>query len=184
MESKKEIYIYLKERKNKSHRCPYCHRKCDCYDTISPYRKRRHLDIREYKTYIVSKVRRIDYKENGVCSEDVPWAYHNSRFTKIREHNITYFGTHLSKKEASRICRISWNTVGPVISRVKNIIEPNFDDRKNNLKIIGIDETTYKKGHKYITTVVDQISKQVVYIYEGKSSEGLKKFFESLTIEQ
>lgn len=92
------------------------------------------------------------------------------------EHNIAYFGTHLSKKEASRICRISWNTVGPIILRVKNIIEPNFDDRKNNLKIIGIDETTYKKGHKYITTVVDQISKQVVYIYEGKSSEGLKSF--------
>lgn len=67
---------------------------------------------------------------------------------------------------------------------MKNIIEPNFDDRKSNLKVIGIDETSYKNGHKYITTVVDQISKQVVYIYEGKSSEGLKKFFESLTIEQ
>lgn len=102
----------------------------------------------------------------------------------MMEHNIAYYGTHLSKFEAARICRISWNTVGPIISRVKNIIEPNFNDRKNNLKVIGIDETSYKKGHKYITTIIDQITKQVVHIYEGKTADGLVNFFKSLTAEQ
>ena len=184
LDEEKEIHVHLKERKNGIHRCPHCGKKCDCYDTISVSRKRRHLDFGEYKVLIFAKVRRINCKEHGVCAEKVSWAYHNSRFTKMMEHNIAYFGTHLSKVEAARICRISWNTVGPIISRVKNIIEPNFEDRKNNLKIIGIDETSYRKGHKYITTIIDQITKQVVHIYEGKTADGLIEFFKSLTDEQ
>ena len=184
LEKEKEIHIHLKERRNSIHKCPHCGKNCSCYDTISICRKRRHLDFGEYKVLIFAKVRRINCAEHGVCSEQVSWAYHNSRFTKMMEHNIAYYGTHLSKCEAARICRISWNTVGPIISRVKNIIEPNFNDRKNNLKIIGIDETSYKKGHKYITTIIDQITKQVVHIYEGKTADGLVNFFKSLTTEQ
>ena len=184
LEKEKEIHIHLKERRNGFHKCPHCGKNCGCYDTISICRKRRHLDFGEYKVLIFAKVRRINCPEHGICAEQVSWAYHNSRFTKMMEHNIAYYGTHLSKFEAARICRISWNTVGPIISRVKNIIEPNFNDRKNNLKVIGIDETSYKKGHKYITTIIDQITKQVVHIYEGKTADGLVNFFKSLTAEQ
>lgn len=58
--------------------------------------------------------------------------------------------------------RILWNTVGPVLSRTKNIYEPDSLVRFNNLTCIGIDETSYKKGHKYVTVVTDHDTNQVV----------------------
>lgn len=43
--------------------------------------------------------------------------------------------------------RIDWATVGRCISRALNDIEPERAKRLDGLVHIGIDETSYKKGH-------------------------------------
>lgn len=45
--------------------------------------------------------------------------------------------------------RIDWETVGRCVHRTLNDIEPERSRRLDNLINIGIDETSYKKGHKY-----------------------------------
>lgn len=59
--------------------------------------------------------------------------------------------------------RIKWCTVGfdsqPNRGRVFHRLDMNcFDDLLN----IGIDETSYKKGHKYITVIVSHDKNTVV----------------------
>ena len=49
---------------------------------------------------------------------------------------------------------------------------------------IGIDETSYKKGHRYLTVVVNQDTNTVVWCGEGHSAEVLAGFFKELTQEQ
>ena len=73
----------------------------------------------------------------------------------------------LNKKEVSKLMRIAWNTVGPVVTRTKLIYEPDSSTRFENLRRIGIDETSYKKGHKYVTVVTDHDTNQVVWVGEG-----------------
>lgn len=51
--------------------------------------------------------------------------------------------------------RIDWETVGRCVNRTLNDIEPERSRRLDNLVNIGIDETSYKKGHKYITVIVN-----------------------------
>ena len=46
--------------------------------------------------------------------------------------------------------RINWRTVGMILSRTKDRLEPDSSIRFKNLRRIGIDETD-SKGHKYIT---------------------------------
>ena len=49
---------------------------------------------------------------------------------------------------------------------------------------IGIDETSYKKGHKYITVIVNHDTNTVVWASEGHGKSVLEKFYKQLTPEQ
>ena len=142
------------------------------------------MDINTYKVYIRARLVRVECKEHKIKTELVSWARHGSRFTSDFENQIAYLSLTQTLKDASKTLRIAWNTCGPVIKRVLKDIEPNFEDRYNDLEIIGVDETSYKKGHKYITVIVDLVRKQVIHIYEGKGEAGFKKFLANLTPNQ
>ena len=69
--------------------------------------------------------------------------------------------------------RIDWETVGRCMDRAKNVLEPDSGKRLNGLRHIGVDETSYTKGHNYITVVIDHDANRVVWVHEG---HGLKVF--------
>ena len=50
--------------------------------------------------------------------------------------------------------RIAWRTVGSIITRVWADTD-GLHDRFAGLRRIGIDEISYKRGHQYLTVVVD-----------------------------
>ena len=54
----------------------------------------------------------------------------------------------------------------PIISRVEKELSKNINPF-DNLVNIGIDETSYKKGHKYITIVVNHDTNTVVWVQRG-----------------
>src|SRR5699024_7529192 len=49
-----------------------------------------------------------------------------------------------------------------------------------NLRRIGIDEISYKKGHKYLTMVVCHDTGRLVWVGEGKTKATLHNFFDAL----
>lgn len=49
-----------------------------------------------------------------------------------------------------------------------------------SLRRIGIDEISYKKGHKYLTVVVDHDSGRLVRVAEGRNAATLRGFFDLL----
>ena len=51
--------------------------------------------------------------------------------------------------------RVDWETVGRCVNRALHDLEPEHSRRLDSLVNIGIDETSYKKGHKYITVIVN-----------------------------
>ena len=51
--------------------------------------------------------------------------------------------------------RVDWETVGRCVNRALHDLEPERSRRLDGLVNIGIDETSYKKGHKYITVIVN-----------------------------
>lgn len=56
--------------------------------------------------------------------------------------------------------------------------------RLDSLVNIGIDETSYKKGHKYITVIVNHDTNTVVWASEDHGKSVLEKFYKQLTPEQ
>jgi transposase len=74
--------------------------------------------------------------------------------------------------------RIAWVTVGSIIERV---IHRYLDqDRLSGLYVIGIDEVSYRKGHKYLSVVADHLSGKPVWIGEGRSQDTVGTFFDAL----
>lgn len=184
IQSTQSLFICVETTKGKKYRCPICNKKCPGYDSTTKSRKWRSLDFGSCKVFIVADVCRISCEEHGVLTEAVPWAYHHSNFTKEFEEQIAYLAIHLNKTEVSKIMRIAWNTVGEILSRTRKRLEPDYKIRFKNLKRIGIDETSYRKGHKYVTVVVDHDTNQIVWVHDGHDKETLKLFMEELTQEQ
>lgn len=178
------FFIYVHQHKKASHLCPFCHRKCPGYDTSTEEKLWRDNDLNGLKVYIVAKTIRIKCPEHGVVTENVEWAYHNSGFTKSFDKLSTLLGMNVNKSFAAKYQRCRWESIGASISRVKAELEPDPTARFNNLVNIGVDETSFTKGHNYITTVVNLDSGEVVWAGVGHDEATLSKFFEALTEEQ
>lgn len=80
--------------------------------------------------------------------------------------------------------RIDWETVGRCVRRTLHVIEPERSRCLDNLVNIGIDETSYKKGHKYITVIVNHDTNTVVWAAKGHGKTVLESFYRQLSDEQ
>ena len=180
-------HLRVKARPDKKHqyRCPFCGKKCPKDGRSSKdVRVWRGLDFGSVLVEIESETQRIKCPKHGSIVADVPWAYPGSHFTKDFDLTVGWLAVYLPRNAVAEYMRIDWKTVGRCISRTLNEIEPERAVRLNNLVYIGIDETSYKKGHKYITVIVNHETNTVVWAAEGHGKSVLEKFYRSLTKEQ
>jgi transposase len=110
--------------------------------------------------------------------EFVPWAFPEARFTKAFDYSVVDLVQVADKTAASRIFRTAWRTVGRMVERV--VAKELPVDRFADLTEIGVDETSYKRGHRYLTAVVNLATGRVIWLGEGKSAETLGSFFQEL----
>ena len=89
-----------------------------------------------------------------------------------------------TKKCVAELMRIEWHTVGEIISRAYKELEKKPSIRFDNLVNIGIDETSYKNGHKYMRVVVNHDTNSVIWCSIGYKKEVLQRFFDGLTPKQ
>ena len=113
------------------------------------------MDLGGIIVELYSHTQRICCKEHGIKTASVPWAYPSSRFTKDFDMTATFLAMNINRKVASEYLRCDWHTIMRCISRARSVLEPDIKKRYDGLVNIGIDETSYRKGHNYVTTVVN-----------------------------
>ena len=181
----KHLCIHARPTVWKRNCCPFCGKKSPRYDLSNNAQKVwRGLDWGGIIVEIKCPTHRVKCEEHGVITASVPWAYPGSCFTKEFDFTVAWLATYLPRSAVSNYMRIDWATVGRCISRTLHEIEPERSRRLNGLVNIGIDETSYKKGHKYITVVVNHDTNAVVWIGEGHGKSVLTKFYQCLAPEQ
>ena len=129
------------------------------------------------KVYLRADTHRVECSDHGVHTQKVSWARPGSRFTYNFEEIVAWLSLNLPRTAVAEYMRISWNTVGPILTRIENELSAKSENRFYNLVRIGIDETSFKKGHKYITVVVNHDTGNVVWVGEGHSEDTLSNFF-------
>jgi len=85
----------------------------------------------------------------------------------------------MSKSAVQALMRVAWRTVGAIAARVV------ADDRAardpfDGLRRIGIDEISYRRGHNYLTVVVDHDTGRLVWAGQGRERSTLQQFFDLL----
>ena len=159
-------------------RCGICGRKSPGYDTGTVARMWRHLALGSTIIKLRYTIRRVECPEHGATTEKVPWAEQGARFTREMEEMTAYLAQRMDRKATCILMGINWRTVGTIIERVvKERLDPN---RLENLYIIGVDEISYRRHHKYLSVVVNHAKHRVVWAAEGKSGETLGSFFDEL----
>ena len=175
------LIIKVRPTRKDSCRCGICGRKCSGYDQGNGRRGWRALDVgNSIRVYLESDAPRVWCKEHGVVVQMVSWARHGSKFTRNFEDTAVWMSLHLSRKTVSEYLRISWDTVGPMVNRVERETKSQ-ENRFDSLVRIGIDETSYKKGWKYITIVINHETNSVIWAAKGFGREVLERFFQELT---
>ena len=64
----------------------------------------------------------------------------------------------MSKPACQKLLRILWRWVGAICSRVLARLKQAQPLRTAGLRWIGVDETSYKKGHSYMTGIAARSS--------------------------
>ena len=75
--------------------------------------------------------------------------------------------------------RVAWRTVGAIVSRVQADIDATVDPF-DGLVRIGIDEISYRRGHRYLMVVVDHDTGRLVWAAVGRDRATLQRFFDLL----
>jgi transposase len=114
----------------------------------------------------------------------MPWTDGNSRFTRDFNNEVAFMALTCPKTVVAQYMNINWRTVGNCIKATHERLEPDVSARLRGLKRICVDETSYRKGHKYITIVYDMDRNRVAWIHKGYGLEVFRLFCESLTPEE
>jgi transposase len=163
--------------------CPKCGQKCGKYDRPNSIKRWRSLDIGNHKFYVECAAPRCICPEHGVCVQRIPWAFPKSDYTQAFETRVAYMAAKSPTNLVSKLYRIKWGTVGNCVKRVKEYLKLD-EVCLDKLKKIAIDETSYRKGHKYITVVQNLETSEIIWAHDGHGDDVLKIFFEHLTQEQ
>ncbi|TPF96951.1 hypothetical protein EP30_04500 [Bifidobacterium sp. UTCIF-39] len=112
----------------------------------------------------------------------VPWARRRSAYTYDFEQQVAWLSVHAPRSAVSALMRIDWKSVGPVCRRVAdNLRAEQGAGLFDRLRSIGVDETSYRKDHKYMTVVVDHDRGRVVWMHQGHGEKVSDLFFRTLT---
>ena len=150
------IVVSVRPYKREQRRCPVCGRACDFYDMANRGAPRlwRAMDLARSACYLEYAPCRVRCPEHGVRTEAVPWARHGARFTRDFEDWVAWLAVRCTASAVSELARVEWHSVGGVCRRVYAELEAaRGASRFDGVRRIGIDETSYKKGHKYVTVV-------------------------------
>jgi transposase len=160
-------------------RCGRCGVRSPRYDHGEGRRRWRALDLGTTKVFLEADAPRVRCRAHGPTVAAVPWARHGARFTRDFDDTVAWLAVHCSKTAVQQLMGIAWRSVGSVVARVVAEIDGRVD-RLGGLRRIGIDEISYKRGHRYLIVVVDHDTGRLVWAGPGRSDAALAVFFDEL----
>jgi len=174
-----ELDIYIDFQRGAKFACSECSAQgLPVFSTAQ--KKWRHISFFQYKCTIHMRTPRTKCAQCGVRLWVPPWTRGSSSFTLLFELNVMKLAKEMPVAKIAEI-------VSEHDTRIWRIIK-GYVERARELKCfaqvrkIGVDETSTRKGHKYLTSVVCMDSREVVFATEGRSADTIHLFAKDLAL--
>ncbi len=156
--------------------CPKCGQPSKAYDSTE--KKWRHLNFFQYTCYLTARTPRIECKKHGILKADVPWARPGADFTLLFESLAMTLCREMPVNTVSRIIGEDDNKLWRMVHYY--VEKARTSEDYSSVSSIGIDETSAKRGHDYVTLVVDLDAKKTIFVTQGKDASTIERFKEDL----
>jgi len=166
-------HLFIDFERGSTFACPVCGAESKAYD--AEMKKWRHLDFWDWKTYMHARVPRTNC---GACKKvtqvPVKWSRSQSRFTLHFEAWAMRLMAEMPVNAAARELREHDTRMWRIFHHYVEKAMSELD--LTQVKRIAIDETSSRRGHRYITLFVDADAKTVLFATEGKGMDTLGRF--------
>lgn len=138
----------------------------------------RHLDAFHRRCYLRFAVRFVRCSRCGLRVESNALVAPRKRSTKAFRRYVGSLCQLLPNSQVAEHVGMSEDTVRSIDLEYLAETYPPPDLQK--LRRLAIDEIAYRKGHKYLTVVLDYETGEVIWTGEGRSEATLSSFFEHI----
>lgn len=177
-----DVIVQVRAEKRFGSRCGVCRLPASRYDG-GRWRRWRSLNCLTGRVALQARVHRVSCPAHGVVVAAVPWARHGAGHTLPFDQLVSWLVQRgLAKTAICGLLGLAWRTVGVIIDRVvadAEAVDP-LDARLNGVRRIGIDEVSYRRGHKYLLVVTDHDSGRMLWAAAGRDMKTLAQFFDLL----
>jgi len=172
-----DVFFWVEE-KTEYLRCPIC-RSRHITRRGSKNRWFRSVPIGKKAVWIVLGIARV-YCSLCDLTRQVKLKFTEPRvsYTKAFERYVLELSQHMTIQDVAQHLGISWDVVKEI--QKKDLKRRYTRPKLNKLKLIAIDEIAIKKGHKYLTVVLDLKTGAVVFVGDGKGADSLEPFWKRL----
>ena len=158
---------------------PFCRRRCPGYDWGDGRRRWRALDLGTTFAYVEAEAPRVECRRHGVVVAAVPWARHDSCVHGAFEDQCAWLAVNTSARAVAALMRTTWRAVGGICRRVSDEARAQRD-LLADLRRLGFDEISVRKGQSYLTVVVDHHTGRLVWAAPGRDRKTVEKFLDLL----
>jgi len=174
-EQKRKITIKIEHAREGTIPCPACGGKTKAYD--HRIRVLRYLDTCQYETFLEVHIPRVKCTEDGVQQIEIPFAEKQSRFTSRFEMAVLVWLESSPISKVAENFNLSWDEVDGIMQRaVQRGLARRGQQKVSN---IGIDETSYQKGHNYVTVLVDKDRDCVIDVLNDRKAETVETWLKT-----
>lgn len=141
---------------------------CPVHDTVD--RTWQHLNFFEHACLLHGRVPRITTSDGRVETVPVPWARSNSGFTLLFEAlAMALIEREMPIVRVAELLRVNPQRIWTLFNHW--VCEARKRDDPSAITRLGVDETSSRRGHKYITIGVDMDAKRIIHAVPGKGQE-------------
>jgi transposase len=171
-----KLEIVMEHRSGERVECPECGTACSVYDRVE--KRWRHLNFFQYECELVAKVPRANCRAHGARMIAVPWASAGSGFTLMFEAFVMLLAGQMPVSRVAELVAEEDTRLWRMIQRLVEAAHSQAD--WSHVRAIAIDETSARRGHRYVTVILDAESRSVLYMAQGRDSEAVNTFCEAL----
>ncbi len=153
--------------------CPECGREgCPVHDTTT--KEWRHLNFFQHEAYLHAEVPRVRCDEHGVRQVGVPWAREGSGFTLLFEALAMALMREMPVRAAAKILGEHDTRLWRVLMHYVGAARAEQDH--SQVGRVGVDETSHRRGHSYVSLFADLERSQVLFATPGRESRTVECF--------